>query len=211
MTVKGDHLPHLLSRTAARRALSTYLEEPAARTLARIGVSPNAITLLGLLVAAASGVLVGFGYLLAGGAVLLASGALDLLDGALARRKGRVTRFGALLDSVADRVSEAAILLGILVFYLDEADDPGVILAYLALAGSLMVSYVRARAEGLGIDCEVGVMTRPERVVVLVIGLIVSNWWLPMLLGVLGLIAALTLLTSIHRLFHVWRQVKGGE
>ncbi len=141
--------------------------------------------------------------------MLLTSGAFDLLDGAVARATGRVTRFGALLDSVVDRVSEAAILLGLLVFYLSRPpsfdSDLGASLVFIALAGSVMVSYVRARAEGLGVECNLGVMTRPERVVTLGVGLVVGQWWLPAASVALGAIAALTIVTTVQRVAHVRR------
>ena len=192
-----------MSRIAARRVISSYVEVPVATLLARLGLSPNSITLAGVLVAGASAYLLSAGYLWAGGVVLLASGVFDLFDGALARVTNRVSRFGALLDSVSDRVSEVAVLLGLLVFYLGRDDSTlGAVLVYAALAGSLMVSYLRARAEGLGIECKVGVMTRPERVATLGFGLIIGHWWVTAILVVLGLIAALTIFTSVQRLFH---------
>ena len=191
-----------MSRIAARRVISSYVEVPVAKLLARMGLSPNSITLAGLLVAGASAYLLSTGYLWAGGVVLLASGVFDLFDGALARVANRVSRFGALLDSVADRVSEVAVLLGLLVFYLARDSTEGAVLVYAALAGSLMVSYLRARAEGLGIECKVGVMTRPERVAAMGFGLIIGHWWVTAILVVLGVIAALTIFTSIQRLLH---------
>ena len=96
--------------------------------------------------------------------MLVFSSIFDLLDGALARATGKVTRFGALLDSVVDRVSEAIVLFGLLVYYVSSDVTAGVLLVYLALASSVMVSYLRARSEGLGVDCEVGVMTRARSV-----------------------------------------------
>ena len=195
-----------MDRTTARRALSSYLEAPAVGLVDRLGLSPNGVTLLGLLVAGGSAYLLSVGYLLAGGLVLLASGALDLLDGALARATDRVSPSGALLDSVVDRISEAVVLLGLLVFYMRDSTIEGTVLVYLALVGSLMVSYMRARAEGLGIECKTGVMTRPERVIVLVIGLVVAEWWPVAVLVVLATIALLTFLTSGQRLLHTWRE-----
>ena len=181
------------------------------RLLARLGLSPNAVTLLGLLASGASAYLLSVGHLWPGGVVLLASGVFDLFDGALARETGRASRFGALLDSVVDRVSETVVLLGLLIFYIDRSSTEGTVLVYLALAGSIMVSYLRARAEGLGIECEVGIMTRPERVAVLGAGLIVGQWWLTGVLVALGVIAGLTLLTSAQRLIQTWSALKGQE
>ncbi len=200
-----------MNRADARRVLSSYLEQPVAGALAKMGLTPNIVTLLGLAVAGASAYLISIGSLWAGGIVLLASGVFDLFDGALARLTGRTSKFGALLDSVVDRVSEAVILLGLLVFYIQRSCTEGLVLVYLALAGSIMVSYLRARAEGLGIECNVGVMTRPERVVTLGIGLIVGQWWPTVVLIVLGVIAGLTFLTTVQRLIHAWRLLKTQE
>ena len=200
-----------MNRTSARRAVSSYLEEPVARFLVKLGLTPNAVTLLGLFVAGAAAYLLSVGYFWAGGIVLLFAGIFDLFDGALARMTNRVSSFGALLDSVADRVSEVIILLGLLIYYSRQSSTEGVILVYLALAGSIMVSYLRARSEGLGIECNVGIMTRPERVAALGIGLIVGNWWDTLVLIVLGVIAGLTIFTSIQRLYHAWRSLDSQQ
>ncbi len=197
-----------MNRVAARRALSSYVETPVAAFLARLGLSPNSVTLAGLLVAGGAAYLLSIGHLWAGGVVLLASGVFDLFDGALARATGRESKFGALLDSVTDRVSEVVVLLGLLVFYLNGDSTEGAVLVYVALAGSIMVSYLRARSEGLGIECKVGIMTRPERVAALGLGVIVGHWWVTAVLIVLGAIAALTIFTSVQRLFHVSRNLE---
>jgi len=202
-----------MNRATGRKLLSSYFEAPATRLLTRLGLSPNAITLIGLLGAVATAVLLSLGYLAAGGVTLLLSGMLDVLDGAVARATGKASPSGALLDSVVDRVSEAVVLLGMLVFYLDDdsafnsvfTSELGLVLVFVALAGSVMVSYVRARAEGLGVDCSVGIMTRPERVAVLAIGLVFSEWWLPAATLALGLIAALAVVTSLQRVLYVRR------
>jgi len=200
-----------MNRTAARKALSSYVEQPVARLLASLGFSPNAVTLLGLAGAAASAYLLSIGQLWAGGVVMLAAGILDLFDGALARATGRVSRFGALLDSVVDRVSEAVVLFGLLVFYIQQPSTLGAVLVYSTLVGSIMVSYLRARSEGLGIDCKVGVMTRPERVAVIGGGLIVGHWLPIALLVVLGVVSGLTAFTTMQRLFHTWRSLNQQE
>ncbi len=196
-----------MNRTSARRAISAYFEEPGARLLAGVGLSPNAVTMLGVVGAGGTAYLLSVGYFWAAGLAMLGTGALDLLDGALARATGRVSRFGALLDSVMDRVSEAVVLLGLLVFYINDSSTAGVILVYLALVGSIMVSYLRARSEGLGIECRVGIMTRPERVAALAVGFVVGHWWPPAVLVVLALIAALTMLTAAQRLYHAGRSL----
>ncbi len=196
-----------MNRATARRMLSSYIEEPVASFLARLGVSPNAVTLFGLVGAGASAYLLSIGLLWAGGVMLLAAGAIDLFDGALARATDRVSKFGALLDSVVDRLSEIAVLLGLLVFYLNSSSTLGALLVYLALSGSIMVSYLRARAGGLGIECRIGFMTRPERVVALGVGTIVGHFSSIVLFVALGAIAGLTLLTMVQRIYHTWRTV----
>ena len=200
-----------MKRDVARKAIARYFELPAAAALSRVGLGPNAVTLLGLGIAGVSAYLIATGNLLAGGVVLLASGVFDMLDGALARSTGKTTRFGALLDSVVDRLSEALVLLGLLLYYTLEGPEWGSALVYAALVGSLMVSYLRARSEGLGIECKVGVMQRPERVAVLGVGLMAGHWLPAAALGALAAIAALTLLTMCQRLAHSWRSLGDEE
>lgn len=196
----------------ARKALAGYLTGPAARVLSRTRVTPNIVTWIAFLLAAGAAALVATGHLVACGAVVLASGFCDIVDGALARRTGGVTRFGAVLDSTLDRLSEGVLLLGILWLFLTHeqrvisaafATEWSAVLVLVALLGSVLVSYIRARAETLGVDCQVGVFTRGERVVVLVLGL-----WLDQLVIALGLIALLSFVTAGQRLVYVWRQTK---
>ena len=198
-------------RDAVRSMLLNYIEKPVTGLFAKLGVSPNAVTVSGHLMAWVCAYLLSQGLLAAGGVVLLLSGVCDLFDGALARATGRVTRFGGLLDSVSDRLSEAVILLGLLLFYVTQVTNStsewGIVLIYFALAGSLMVSYVRAKAEGLRINCEVGVMTRPERIGLMIIALIVGQWWLSVLTIVLGVIAIFTFFTTLQRMLHVKSEI----
>ena len=201
----------MIGRDSARQALAYYVERPAANVLAKLGLTPNSVTLIGLAIAGAGAALTAIGQWWGAGLVVLFAGVFDLFDGALARATGRASDFGALLDSTIDRVSEAVVLLGLLVFYLSENDDVGSILVYVALVGSIMVSYMRARSEGLGIDCKVGVMTRPERVALVGFGLIVGHWFPVAVHVVLGVIAALTVLTAIHRLIHTSRMIASGK
>ena len=201
-----------MSRASLRRILNRYVELPAARVLARLGVSPDGLTVAGLLVAGLAAYLVAAGSPLWGGLVLLASGLFDLLDGALARATGRVTPFGGFLDSTVDRLSEAVVLLGVLLRFALEGSLWGVALAYAALVGSFTVSYMRARAEGLGLRCDVGVLTRPERLLLLSLALVITPWLSSALVAALVVMAVLTFLTSLQRLLHVRRQVRrGGE
>lgn len=197
----------MIGRDDARRALSNYVETPVALLMSRVGLTPNLVTIIGLLIAGVAAYLIGVGLWWAGGLVALFAGIFDMFDGALARNTGRASDFGALLDSTIDRVSEAVVLLGVLAFYLAGDNDWGAMLVYAALVGSIMVSYMRARSEGLGIECKVGVMQRPERVALTGLGLIVAHWIPVVMLVVLGVIAALTTVTAIHRLFHTWRML----
>ena len=200
-----------MNRAAAREMLSTYLERPVTGVLAKMGVSPNMVTFAGLLGAGVSAWLISEGMLWAGGVVMLLAGVLDLFDGSLARSTGKESPFGALLDSVVDRVSEIVVLLGLLIHYARSDSLEGTVLVYLAVGGSVMVSYLRARSEGLGIDCKVGIMTRPERVAALGVGMIIAHWFPIVMLVVLGIIAALTTLTTAQRLIHTGRSLNAGN
>ena len=201
----------MMGRDSARQAVADYVERPVARLLARLGLTPNLVTLIGLAIAGAGAYTIAIGQWWVGGLIVLFAGVFDLFDGALARATGKASDFGALLDSTIDRVSEAVVLLGLLAFYLSADDDLGAILVYVALVGSIMVSYMRARSEGLGIDCKVGVMTRPERVAAVGIGLIVGHWLPVVVLVVLGAIGALTTITAVHRLVHTSRMISNDD
>ncbi|MCE2458234.1 MAG: CDP-alcohol phosphatidyltransferase family protein [Dehalococcoidia bacterium] len=201
----------MTGRDSARQAVANYVERPVARLFSRVGLTPNAVSLIGLAIAGGGAYMIAIGNWWAGGLIVLFAGIFDLFDGALARATGKVSDFGALLDSTIDRVSEAVVLLGLLAFYLSKNNDLGSILVYVALVGSIMVSYMRARSEGLGIDCKVGVMTRPERVAAVGIGLIVGHWVPVVVMVVLGVIGALTTVTAIHRLIHTSRMISNEE
>ena len=192
-------------RSRARRVSTRYFEEPLARSLMAVGLTPNRVTFLGLLVSVGCAYLLSQGMFLAGGAVLILAGMMDMVDGALARRSGTASPRGALLDSVVDRVAEATVFLGLLVFYLDPVSATEIVLINVSLVGSFMVSYLRARGEGLGVDCRVGIMTRPERVVALAIGLLLGQVTIA-----LAVIAVLTVFTSLHRFWHIHRELRGS-
>jgi len=136
---------------------------------------------------------------------VLVAGFFDILDGALARRTKKATPFGGVLDSTLDRLSEAAVLLGILVAF--GGSPLLVLLVFLALLGSLLVSYVRARAEGVGLECGVGLFTRAERVVVLALGLLLSGIAYALVIA-LAIVAVFSFFTFGQRLVYVWRQTK---
>src|SRR5215212_1351287 len=180
--------------------------QPVAVALARAGIQANWLTYLGFILNVAVAVIVAQGWLGIGGAIFLIVNALDFLDGAVARAAGTAGAFGAFLDSVLDRYSEAVVFVGLIVYYSRADDMLAVIVTALALAGSFMVSYCRARAEGLGLNCEVGLLQRPERIVVLGIGLMLTEYTDPMVLvAVLIALALLTNVTAAQRMRHVAR------
>ena len=184
-----------------------FVEEPGARALQRIGFTPNAVTLLGFLVTCVAAVLVAMGHLRIGALVFLAGGALDLFDGALARLSNKTTPFGAMLDSLMDRLGEAALYLGLTVYALSVDPDSRNLtlfmsLLILALATSQAVSYLRAKGESLGIDTRAGLMTRPERVIILFVGLFLGEATILLAMGFIAFFSTWTMLT---RLIHIYR------
>ncbi|MBE42533.1 MAG: hypothetical protein CL742_03355 [Chloroflexi bacterium] len=209
------------NRDSMRMLLERYYEVPVSAGFDKLGFSPNGVTILGLIVTLISAIFISLGMFLVGGIVMLIGSALDLIDGGLARRLGKVSNFGALLDSVIDRFQEALVFFGVLIYFLTGPCDSlmtgfdtcsiGPVLAYSAFIGSVMVSYLRARAEGLGIDCKVGIMTRPERVIAVGIGLILSQWISIVILFVLVIITVLGLYTTIQRLVHSSVMLKKSE
>jgi CDP-diacylglycerol--glycerol-3-phosphate 3-phosphatidyltransferase len=192
------------------------------RPLARLGINPNVVTLLGFLLSIITAGVIASGSVRAGGALVLFAGIFDMFDGAMARVRNAATTFGAFLDSTLDRYSESIILGGLLYYALQrpalrEALWPWaneqqwmIALIFVAAVGSLMVSYAKARAEGLGLECKTGMLARPERVVILAIGLLTGTT-----IWALTLLAVLSHVTAIERIIHVWRaanqSVKSGS
>jgi CDP-diacylglycerol--glycerol-3-phosphate 3-phosphatidyltransferase len=173
--------------------------------LAGTGITPNMVTVLGLALNAGDQVAGRQHHRDAGGVLLLGAGLFDMLDGALAKATGQTTRFGAFLDSTLDRYSELIVFFGLLIHLQAVGDGVGVALVYAAAAGSVLVSYARARAEALGFDCEVGLLPRPERILVLAAGLAAGY---PVV--VLWALAILTNVTAVQRIIHVWRLQRGA-
>jgi len=188
-----------------RKTAGNRLTRLIVQLLAKTPVSPDVITWTGFILTLGAAALIITEHLFAAGFVVLIAGFFDMLDGALARMTNKVTRFGGILDSTLDRLSEAALLLGILVVYAREQSMLGIIFVGLTLISSLLVSYIKARAEALGLECEVGLFTRPERVVVLAIGLLLSQIDYALIV-VLGIIMVFSFFTVGQRLLHVWRQ-----
>lgn len=175
------------------------------RVLARTPITPSALTWFGFILALGAAALVITRHLFAAGFVVLIAGFFDILDGALARRMEQATPFGAVLDSTLDRLSEAVVLLAILVSF--SGTPLLVLLVFLALLGSLLVSYIRARAEAAGLECRLGLFTRPERVVVLALGLLLSHLASALVIA-LVIIVVFSFVTVGQRLVYVWQQRK---
>lgn len=193
----------------ARKAASDYITQPAVKLLARTPLTPNSLTWLGFGITVVAAVLVATGHPFAAGFVVLLAGLFDMLDGALARTTNRVTRFGGVLDSALDRVSEAVVLLAILAVYTREQQVGGSLLVGFAMLGSFMVSYLRAKIEGLGLEGKEGLFTRPERVVVLALGLLLSSYSYA-LITALSIITFFSYFTVVQRLVYAWRQTGKG-
>jgi len=182
------------------RSWTKKLRTAIARVLGSLGFSPNVLTIVGYLVHLPVMYVLATGRLQLGGVLVALAGLIDTLDGALARDTGQDSRFGAFLDSVSDRFSEGTVFFGLFLWYLGTGAQLELALIYVALLGSVMVSYTRARAEALGFECKVGLLTRFERVTVLAIGLIMQRVQLT-----LWVMAVLTHVTAIQRIYHVWR------
>jgi CDP-diacylglycerol--glycerol-3-phosphate 3-phosphatidyltransferase len=181
---------------------------PVGRGIARSGITPNGLTAVGLGLNVAAAAILANGWYTAGSLAFLVASAFDTLDGAVARATDKATPFGAFFDSVADRYSEAVIFLGLLVGFATREELFSSAAALLALLGSLMVSYARARAEGLGVDCEIGLLQRTERVLLLALGLLASDL---LLTPILWLLAVATNLTVVQRALHVRRALAARE
>lgn len=191
------------SLTDWAREAAQVVTFPIARFLARYHVHPNTLTLIGCLLNVGIAVVLSTGRLTLGGWLLALTAPLDALDGALARVMGQQSRLGAFLDSTLDRVSEAALLSGLAAHFLRQGFGLEVVLAFVALAGSMLVSYTRARAEGLGVSCKGGIFTRMERVAVLTAGLILG---LPT--ATLWVLAIGANLTALQRILYVYQRAQ---
>ena len=173
---------------------------PIAGFLNRLGIRPNTVTLIGLIGTIGCAVLVALGHMTWAGILLLIMGPVDAMDGALARLRKEASDWGAFVDAVTDRYSELFLFLGFLIYYMLHPNATGVIFAYLAAAGSVLVSYVKARADASKLDANVGLLTRVERLIVIIPGLIFNQ---PLL--VLIIIAILANFTALQRILRVRR------
>src|SRR5713226_1011594 len=174
--------------------------DPVARLLVRARVRPNQLTILGLGVSVVAAYAFAHGRLRVGAALLAVAGLFDFFDGSLARLANRVSAFGAFLDSVVDRYSDLVVLLGIGLYYERAGETGGVFFTMATLIGTIMVSYTQARAQSIGVACEIGLMERPERIIVLIAGGIFH-----LLFPAMIALAVLTNLTALHRIFYVRR------
>lgn len=175
--------------------------DPLAR---RMNVNPDIITVTGLLMSILTAFIFARGDLLLGGIFIGLSGFVDMLDGAIARKHSRTTPFGGVLDSTLDRFADAFILIGIIY-----GGFVNPIIGILALHASITVSYVRARAESEGIECNVGIAERPERLVILMAGAVLGYFIDPIIMyGAVVIVMVLGYITVVQRLYHTWRELK---
>lgn len=189
------------------RANTKFIVEPVVTYLARYRFSPDALTVLGMLAHFLFAWLIANGQMTWAAVAIFFIAPLDAFDGALARKLGRKQGgFGAFLDSTLDRLAEIILFGGFILFYVQQENAMMLGVAYLAITGSIMVSYARARAEALGYDCKVGIASRVERYFVM-IGLLLFN--LPQI--ALIILAVATYITLGQRMFHVWRQANRAD
>jgi CDP-diacylglycerol--glycerol-3-phosphate 3-phosphatidyltransferase len=187
--------------------------EPAISLLAHYNVSPNAITTVGTLLTVAAGVVYATGHIMTAGWIMGVTAFFDVLDGQVARRTGRSTVFGAFYDSTLDRVADGALMAGLTVFYATNAIHHNIymmVVCLIGIVGTFLVSYTRARAESLGIDAKVGVMQRPERIVLLsapqaLFGLFWNGW---VLIAIIILLTVTAWITAVQRIMFVYRNTK---
>jgi CDP-diacylglycerol---glycerol-3-phosphate 3-phosphatidyltransferase len=175
---------------------------PMLSALQWLRITPNQVTIAGTVLNVGAAALVAVDHLIYAGIVFLVAGCFDMLDGALARVAKKATPFGALLDSTLDRVSEGVVLAAIAYLLAVQGHSVDVALVVLALLGSVLVSYTRARAESLGLECKVGLMSRPERVILIALGL-----FFDVLPYVIYIMLALTAFTVVQRVVHTYRQL----
>lgn len=188
-----------------RKSIASRIANPIVGTLAKTGLKPDTMTLVGLAINIGAACLIALNHFVLGGVLVLVSGLFDLLDGALARFAKQATKFGAILDSTVDRISEAAIFCGLLIWYIPRGSEIEILLIFAVLIGSFLTSYIRARAEGIGLECQVGLFTRAERVIVLVLGLLLNQVFIA--LCVMGV---LVYVTVVQRLFYLRSKAKTG-
>jgi CDP-diacylglycerol--glycerol-3-phosphate 3-phosphatidyltransferase len=192
-----------LTLTEQMRERFKGILDPVGAFLNRLGLMPNTMTILGLVGNTAGAIFLAQGRMMLGGLLILAMGPVDALDGTMARLRGESSKFGSFIDSVTDRYSELVIFGGLLFYFIQQGDWMAALLTYAASMGAVLVSYVRARAQALGYDTKVGLLTRMERYLVLAPALVLN---IP-LIG-LGIIAVLANLTAFQRILDIRRQTR---
>lgn len=183
------------------RKISKGILDPMAEFCLKIGIKPNMVTGMALILNAVTAYFLATGKITLAGLILLVGAPLDALDGAIARKRGEPSMYGAFIDSVSDRYAELIVLGGLLIYYIDKGNMLACLLAFIAAAGSVMVSYTKARAEAVGFSAKVGILTRVERSIVMIICLIINQ---PMI--ALWGIAILANITALQRIAFVHRQ-----
>jgi CDP-diacylglycerol--glycerol-3-phosphate 3-phosphatidyltransferase len=196
---------------------TSFVTEPIANGIASIGITANMLTIIGLIFGIAAGVCIALGRLKLAGVLILIGGSFDMMDGAVARATNKSTPFGALLDSVVDRYSEGIIFLGLAIYFAMEGTMKdriyGLVPTCLGLISAFLVSYVRARAEGLQLDCKVGLMQRPERVLLLAGGVLLRNVSIAsvsILILALWILAILSHFTILQRVVFAQRKLQSA-
>lgn len=182
--------------------LGHVFDRPLASLARRVNVNPNIITVTGFLITTLAAATLPQNLLI-GGVLILCGGFFDMLDGVIARVNMRATNFGAFLDSVLDRYSDAFVLLGFSWYFLKNNMITGIFLCFGTLIGALIISYAKARAEGLGEDCQTGLMERPERVLLMAFAALTG--WVSLIMWIM---LVLTHITVIQRIYHVWKLMK---
>jgi len=195
-----------MSNSDWRRNIGVHFTTPVAKVLSHTPLTPNAITLIGFVLICGAAFLVATHHFLWGGIGVLVASIMDAFDGALARYSGRVSRFGAVLDSTLDRFSEGVVLLGIIYVMACEGSEWGAVLGGATLLLSLSVSYIRARAESIGLSCSEGWFTRVERVIVIAVGLVINR-----VIIAIAIVAVLSLITALQRLYVVWHKLQTAK
>jgi phosphatidylglycerophosphate synthase len=179
--------------------LGHFLDAPLSQIAKRIPLTPNALTIIGFVITTIAALVIPSNLRL-GGILILIGGIFDVLDGVVARTRGNDSRFGAFLDSVLDRYSDAFLFIAISWYFMEKGNSAGVYLSLGTLVGAFLISYARARAEGIGESCHTGIMERPERIILLAFATI-TGWLIP----VLWLMLVLTHVTVLQRVYHAWK------
>ena len=182
--------------------LGHFLDAPLSPILKRIRIRPNIFTITGFIITAIAALVIPYNIKL-GGLLILAGGLFDMLDGISARVNNKVTKFGAFLDSVLDRYSDAFLFLSVAWYLASKGEHNAAFLSLGTLVGAFLISYARARAEGLGQECKTGIMERPERIILLIFAAL-TGWFVP----VLWIMFVLTHVTVFQRIYHVWKVIR---